>query len=297
MEINLAWKLALVCKGISPADLLDTHELERLPIVADTLGLLDQLQVSPTSPLYAAIDATRQSSPTTSQSLGNGNNSRERETLVAIQSLYADPVVNYRHSPIVMDDRDSKPSPYAASYLSDMRPSTFEGAVMPARYPCAGDRAPDVTGLVVFGGPDGIDAANGRKRLYELFANDDGAHTILVFPSTSEDDTDQVGIEGPGFDGVWDILESYALRSLAQTVLVLPSNYHPNLVGSSDLTIVVDTTGNARIAYGLESSSSEAEFVTREAATYVLVRPDGYIGCFGTEIASVERYFSEFFCC
>lgn len=40
-QVNLAWKLALVAKGLAPASLLDTYTEERLPVIKDMLGRSD----------------------------------------------------------------------------------------------------------------------------------------------------------------------------------------------------------------------------------------------------------------
>ena len=36
-EINLGWKLALVCRGKARPELLDSYEIERLPVIKKTL--------------------------------------------------------------------------------------------------------------------------------------------------------------------------------------------------------------------------------------------------------------------
>ncbi|KAF8441709.1 hypothetical protein L210DRAFT_2088207 [Boletus edulis BED1] len=80
---NLAWKLALVHRGLSPATLLDAYTTERLPVIAEmlhlTTGSFHKLRSAPT--IEGAMRHERQMNM-----LG----------------------VNYRSSPIVLDAR--KPS-------------------------------------------------------------------------------------------------------------------------------------------------------------------------------------------
>ncbi|KAI5981317.1 FAD binding domain-containing protein [Pisolithus albus] len=40
---HLSWKLALVYKSLSPASLLDTYPVERLPVITETLGLTTEI--------------------------------------------------------------------------------------------------------------------------------------------------------------------------------------------------------------------------------------------------------------
>ncbi|KAG8213559.1 hypothetical protein J3R82DRAFT_10212 [Butyriboletus roseoflavus] len=109
--LNLAWKLSLAHKGLSPATLLDSYTKERLPIVAEMLnitsGILQQIREAPT------IDRAM-----------------EREKRMNMLG------VNCRTSPIVLDEF-THAEPVNAYGVLD------EGVLV------AGDRAPDAPGLVV----------------------------------------------------------------------------------------------------------------------------------------------------
>lgn len=82
---NLAWKLALVTKGLASPALLESYTAERLPVIADVLGLSTKL-------LKNAIDPEAVKNATTAWARG-------LETL----QLH----VNYRESSIVFNELDS----------------------------------------------------------------------------------------------------------------------------------------------------------------------------------------------
>ena len=110
-QLNLAWKLSLVYKGLSPVSLLDSYTTERLPVIAEmlniTTGMLNNIREAPTI---------------------EGAMVREKRLNML--------GVNYRTSPIVVDEytRAEPVSAYGA---------LEEGVLV------AGDRAPDAPGLVV----------------------------------------------------------------------------------------------------------------------------------------------------
>ncbi|KAL0577856.1 hypothetical protein V5O48_004128 [Marasmius crinis-equi] len=109
--INIAWKLALVHKKLSPPTLLDSYTAERLPVIASMLGWTTELLNSTYKAETANSGLGR---PAEMHQLG----------------------VNYRGSPIVVD-RLGKPSS-----VDPYRSGLDEG---PLR---AGDRAPDAPELV-----------------------------------------------------------------------------------------------------------------------------------------------------
>ncbi|KAH7928575.1 hypothetical protein BV22DRAFT_192143 [Leucogyrophana mollusca] len=109
---NLSWKIALVEKGISPASLLSTYNTERLPVIAEMLGITTEL-----------LDRTVGRTESTQE------NAFERG-----QRLYM-LGVNYRFSPIVVDE------------FTPAGPVNAYGLVQDGRL-VAGDRAPDAPDLV-----------------------------------------------------------------------------------------------------------------------------------------------------
>ncbi|KAJ7232964.1 FAD binding domain-containing protein [Mycena haematopus] len=112
-SFNLAWKLALVHQKRADLSLLRTYELERLPVIAEMLGLTNKLH---SLAFTAALPATSGPKP---DPMARG------ATLLQLG-------VNYRWSPIVHDARGSVAaiSPYGSTDLSTVR---------------AGDRAPSIT--------------------------------------------------------------------------------------------------------------------------------------------------------
>ncbi|KAF9525483.1 FAD binding domain-containing protein [Crepidotus variabilis] len=113
---NLAWKLALVLKGLSPPSLLDTYNIERLPIVAEMLNI--------TTELFNKTVA---------------KNANHDDTVFQRTGKLNQLGVNYRSSPIVVDagEKDESVSAYGGG---------------PGGHVRGGDRVPDVAGLVRVGG-------------------------------------------------------------------------------------------------------------------------------------------------
>lgn len=220
-------------------------------------------------------------------------NDEGRTTSRFVEPLFLDFSMNYRRSAIVTDDRESNvnlPTPSNAKTISTSSANSGITRV------CAGDCAPDVGGLIVIGGP-GFKGGSTRRpqRLYELLSQSSGGHTILVFPPSDGGGVDDEE-HGRNLGEALQVLEMYVLRDGAQVVFILPDNYLYHPPAGVEITIAMDPSGRARRVFGLEGISVGHEFGTQEMV-YVVVRPDGFIGCFGTEVASVERYFSDIYCC
>ena len=110
-QLNFAWKLSLVHKGLSGPTLLDTYDSERLPVIAEmhniTTGILNQIRGS-----------------------GGVENTMRRDQKMTMLG------VNCRWSPIVVDEvTEAEP---VSSYRA-LDESTL----------VAGDRAPDAPGLTI----------------------------------------------------------------------------------------------------------------------------------------------------
>ena len=110
-QLNLAWKLSLVHKGLSAPTLLDTYDSERLPVIAEmlniTTGIINRIKGS------GGVEHTM----------------RRDQTMTMLG-------VNYRWSPIVVDEI-TEAGPVNAYRVLD------ESTLV------AGDRAPDAPGLTV----------------------------------------------------------------------------------------------------------------------------------------------------
>ncbi|KAK0466821.1 uncharacterized protein EV420DRAFT_1635862 [Desarmillaria tabescens] len=110
-SINLAWKLALVDKGLAAPTLLDTYTQERIPVIAAMLNKTTELLNKTFKPGASSYDGWQRG-----------------------PELYQFGV-NYRGSPIVVDEAGTPESvdPYRSGEGGELR---------------AGDRAPDAPGLV-----------------------------------------------------------------------------------------------------------------------------------------------------
>ncbi|KAJ7685926.1 FAD binding domain-containing protein [Mycena rosella] len=138
---NLGWKLALVHKGLTPTDLLDTYNEERLRVIAHMLGLTTAL-----------LDRNDR---------GVGEPGKKEFKMHQHGDAMRMLSVNYRGSSIISQAAGAagaESDPYAEA----------AGAPVQAAY-----RAPDAPELV----PAGTQGA--ATRLFEVFSV--SAHTVLVF--------------------------------------------------------------------------------------------------------------------
>ncbi|KAK0489261.1 FAD binding domain-containing protein [Armillaria novae-zelandiae] len=127
--VNLAWKLALVQKGMAPQSLLDSYSEERIPVIA---AMLDK-----TSELHRKIFTP-----------GGGQTGWTRG--FELRQLG----VNYRSSPIVIDDTSIKGEEVVDPYRSG-----DDGTVR------GGDRAPDAPGLIF------VDDLKQETSLFDIFGS------------------------------------------------------------------------------------------------------------------------------
>ncbi|KAI6117896.1 FAD binding domain-containing protein, partial [Pisolithus croceorrhizus] len=142
---NIAWKIALVYKGLSSASLLDTYTTERLPVIAEMLGLTTQIH----------------------KQMFGSNLERAMRRGKNVYMLG----VNYRSSPIVVDE-------FALTSEASVAHSAYgeiqEGILR------AGDRAPDAPGLVsVTTLNRGV---VGSTRMFDIFTSTH--HTVIIFALT-----------------------------------------------------------------------------------------------------------------
>ncbi|KAF8189955.1 FAD binding domain-containing protein [Mycena galopus ATCC 62051] len=142
---NLAWKLALVHQNRAAASLLETYELERLPVIAEMLGLTSKLHERTFSGAAALAAAA-------SASGAEPDPMMRAPTLLQLG-------VNYRYSPIVCDARGSVAavSPYGSGVSASVR---------------AGDRAPFIA----------LQLDNGEQTdLFRLLGECAPNHLIVAF--------------------------------------------------------------------------------------------------------------------
>lgn len=127
---NLAWKIALVQKGLAPLDLLETFTEERLPVIAEMLNKTTAL-----------LRQTFDRDSTNEKNLGAWKRGRDLLQLG----------VNYRWSSIVIDEQSIEDEP-----RDPYNPSS-DGKLH------AGDRAPDAPDLV------DCSAADQSTSLFKIF--------------------------------------------------------------------------------------------------------------------------------
>ncbi|TFK47960.1 monooxygenase [Heliocybe sulcata] len=116
---NLGWKLALVCKGLSPLKLLTTYTEERLPVIQEMLQVTTKLL---------------------NKTVGQGVDQSAWKRGGALNQLG----VNYRWSSIVLDERTSVKEVAQTVQAAYGQVVAGDGVEVIR----AGDRAPDAPGLI-----------------------------------------------------------------------------------------------------------------------------------------------------
>ncbi|KAK0434843.1 hypothetical protein EV421DRAFT_1909144 [Armillaria borealis] len=146
--MNLGWKLAMVEKGLAPKTFMESYTHERLPVVA---SMLDQTT--------ALLNKTFGRTPDNFDGWKRGYELRQFG-------------VNYRGSPIIVDE-----TPSDASEIVDPYRSGNDGTVR------GGDRAPDAPGLISVGQPSN----KYLSTLFDIFGPTH--HTLLLFSDDKEKQT------------------------------------------------------------------------------------------------------------
>ncbi|KAI0711180.1 FAD binding domain-containing protein [Cerioporus squamosus] len=149
---NIAWKLALVCKGLASRDLLTTYNTERLPVIADMLAI--------TADLYTPLVKSKADDNAGLGGSDKGSSGFMKWRNNALRQLD----INYRWSPVVLDARGMNGLDGDA-----LKAGGYHG--YPGEPMRAGDRAPEAPALV--------DASGKETSLFEIFKPN--AHTVLVF--------------------------------------------------------------------------------------------------------------------
>ncbi|KIK17625.1 hypothetical protein PISMIDRAFT_214758 [Pisolithus microcarpus 441] len=283
---NIAWKIALVYKGFSPASLLDTYTAERLPVIAEMLGfttkmhklMFDASSVEHTPQSTADDDGKSKGTKTTDLERG-----LRRESNVYMLG------VNYRSSPIVVDEFVPAPE---ASAAHDAYGEIQEGVLR------AGDRAPDAPGLVSIitpnhaphlissGSQSTVSSSSGMAgstRMFDIFESTH--HTVIIFAPT---------LVVPAVRSILVSLQQVVPKELVTRVVVLPGpatepDSRLETPSEEDQTIeavvLVDHAGHAYRGYIVESQEVKV----------VVVRPDGVVGAIVRDVTGLERYFEGVF--
>lgn len=185
--------------------------------------------------------------------------------------------INYRWSSIVLEEREK-----SELTIGEMKAYAYGGY---EKGLCAGDRAPDATGLLVHSHSSVEITKKVHERGSSLFKLIDAAkHSILIFPSPSSPAALRNILDGP----LHEIAMFPKAKETIQTFFVsksFPSGETSDILKSKSRVeaILVDQDGHMYSAY----SVGDEEF------TVVIIRPDGYIGAITMERGGVERYFRK----
>lgn len=215
-QFNLSWKLALVLKGQAPPSLLDSYEVERMPIISEMLEISTSLHNAMLQQLVQQVQDKAHADA--AEATKSGNVYYRDWRLFQLD-------LNYRHSPFVLDDR------YAHNAGEKADAYGAEGHDIRG-----GDRAPDAPGLVPLAGA----TDEKRLRLFELF--NPALHTVLILSSDSTEASTLAVL------GVLGRLPS----GLVRTILVIPSDSADAHAPYPNVDIFLkDSEGHAFKNYGL----------------------------------------------
>lgn len=251
-SFNLAWKLALVAKGVSPPALLDTFSEERIPVISEMIAQTTRLLKN---------------------TLGNDEGALKTDGMLYQLG------VNYRWSSVVIDERKKLEADCEAdedAYLEDYKYVDDEeddlskldsyGADHDGRLR-AGDRAPDSSGLVIHS-PAALAKRSQTCQLFQIFGP--GHHTMLVF-------SDIIAKKD-----ILRALQAYP-KALVRTIVVSRAkkiSLDAAIVAAADF-VLEDREGHAYNAY-----------CPTDMCGFVIVRPDGVVGAITRALSWMHQYFS-----
>ncbi|KAH8110152.1 FAD binding domain-containing protein [Phellopilus nigrolimitatus] len=251
-SFNLAWKLALVVKGHALPALLDSYEVERVPVIAEmlkiTTDLLNRVSRIDTQQALMRAEVFAASMP-------------DVDVLTRGRKLFQLDI-NYRWSTIVRDERHAADAAESAGDVYGVEGHDLR----------AGDRAPDAPGLTTLTAKDSLPPAAPVTRLFDVFSP--SAHTALIFSPRSAVEAQ------PLLDSLRGLQAGLFLK-----VLILPAGTSREGSPFSDVdSVFEDTEGHALRGYGLDAAG--------DAPTVILVRPDGMVGAFARSAAGIKDYLS-----
>lgn len=235
---NLAWKLALVARGLAPESLLDSFQAERHPVAKQVLENTDAATrvVFLRHPVGQRIR----------NHLGGiltGFEVVQRRMARRLGQLTQD----YRNSPAVGEHKASVLS--ARLTTSDVSEAPSVRSWLDFTHaPAPGDRAPDLRFL----------GASGEEvRLFELLLGT--AHTLLLFDGGAATEH--------GYQNLVAIAAGLApFGDRVVTHVIVPSATRPAALGDYEGSVVFDPESSLHYTYG---AATECLY---------LVRPDGHIG-------------------
>ncbi|KAI6008112.1 FAD binding domain-containing protein [Pisolithus orientalis] len=275
--LNLAWKLALVYKGLSPTSLLDTYSAERLPVIAEVLSVTAEMhkRTYRESQSEHAPRSTTDDKDNDSSKLAE---SKLQRSLHRGKNLYM-LGVNYRTSPIVIDEFTPAPTSAGAHRAyGDIQ----EGVLQ------AGDRAPDAPDLAPVFTPNCAAPTSSTPskevpestRLFDIFAPT--YHTVLMFTPA---------LTFPAVRSVFAALEqSIAKSESVRSLVVLAGS-----LSEPDDRVIKDQIIGVEVFVDQAGHAYRGYIVEREQIKVVVVRPDGVVGAVVHGAEGLGQYFEGVF--
>ncbi|KAF4588937.1 hypothetical protein EYR40_010492 [Pleurotus pulmonarius] len=219
--MNLCWKLALAERGLSAPGLLSTYDEERLPVIKEMLSITT-----------ATFDRVML-----------GKVTDQLKSSFDLRQFG----VNYRWSSIVVDD------------APDLSPIGTYDAV--SGRPQAGDRAPEVPGLI---SPNMGETPTSLFRILKSFR-----HTILIFADSEEEAVPFVNVIQEAPAGLF-----YSTAILPKSTVSVPAHRQ-----ETELQLLIDRDGHAYQAY-----------LPGEKRRAFIIRPDGMVGAVVCDVLGLHRY-------
>lgn len=238
--INLTWKLALTLQTQTPSkspslvtsSLLSSYSAERVPVIQEMLFMTQSI-------MQKSFDAD--------VSMEEAFTRNEMKTRML--------GINYRGSSIVLDERNGAQQ----NNIGNNPYECLDGKL------CAGDRAPDASGLVYLHG------GQGSTSLFTLFSG--LVHTVIIFSPSAKAIPENVTPSLMLFP------ESIA-RNL---ILILHPDDQNEDVERGFAVVVRDGASHAMRAYKASPTTGGL----------VVIRPDGYVGAVACGVKGVSDYFSQ----
>lgn len=259
---NLAWKLALVQRGVGQPVLLDSYHAERHPVAAATLAGTD----AATSGLAFNVSLRNSVALELRNQLvgfvtGLGFARRKLSRTASMLD------VRYEASPITGQDRPTLLGTRMLGGGNDETPTVRDWFHF-GHGPGPGERAPDVRM---------DEEREDSPRLFEVL--DPRLHTLLLFDGATASEV--------GYRGFVELAARLAARfpGLVAVRIVVPHDERPAALAGWSGEVVLDAAGAVHERYGARSEC------------LYLVRPDGYVGYrsqpadLGKLLAYLERIF------
>lgn len=256
---NLAWKLALVHKGLAQPILLDSYEAERMPVAATLLKAPDAA-VQELGSLLARYSQVTQGLRGSLLSFVSEMGFAERRASRGLSMLE----IGYAHSPIV-----GQTEPAQELGAGDVESTLSLRNWLHYGYgPAPGERAPDVDVME--------DNEFKARRLFEFIGGT--KHALLLFPGVRPSDPGSARLIETG------VQISRRYNGLIRSFLIRIERRGPSQ-SSWDGPALIDQGGLMHQLYGARTDS------------LYLIRPDGYVAYRSQPIdpGKVAAYLSEIF--